>query len=141
MRPIAQVGRWPRTIDDACYFDRKVVAAAPQRDADAKSRIVFGAGFNDAPGMVKHSSAPAHRVDLRGSFLRHPMPMDLPIEAEMPEKPPALALRSTRPERVGVRPQSVDGCLPSASGSGLLADRAQDRSRGSCGTRWTWMNR
>src|SRR5208337_3318661 len=133
MRPIAQVERRTRAIDDPCYFEGKVVASTQQRNANAETRIVFDTGFDNAPRMEEESSAPAHRVDLRGHFRRHPMPMNLPIETEMPEKTPAFRLRRSRPERVGVRPQGVHGCLPSASGADLLANRAQHGPRSSRG--------
>ena len=101
------------------------------------ARIVLKTSLDDAPGMEEQPTAPAHRVDLGGYFLRHPMPMNLPVETEMPEKTLAFALRRSRPERVGVRPEAVDRCLPSASRADPLADCAQNRSRRSRGARRT----
>ena len=79
-------------------------------------RIAFDFGLDDPPGMEEQSGRPsASRRSWWWHFLRHPMPMNLPIETEMPEKTPAFALRRSCPQRIGVRPHGVHCCLPSAN--------------------------
>src|ERR1700691_2811238 len=96
MRRVAQVERRSCAIDDASDGKRKIIASPAHRYLDADARIPCGRGLDDSPRMQQEPSAPFHRVDLRGDFRRHPMPMNLPIGIQMPQKAPAFSLRSAR---------------------------------------------